>query len=355
MPIRYAGMRLHKNIGRKLAILASVILLSVGYANASPLEPKPSPGSSKDCALLSEINYNNHDEAVAHLRHLYQTSNFTDLDTILACLVRDPRRFQSGKPGASAAYWFFRREMPAPGVDTAQGARIKEWQRQKPDSVFPAFAALRLQYALAWNARGSSPAKDVPGGGMHSFQQGLLYTEKLLLEARKEFQQTPIWQNLLLAVSLDAEQGKSDSNSVFEDGARRWPNYYDFYEVALTRLVPKWGGSWETVDAFIAGWTKQLQASEGESLYARLYASVAFSGADPRETRLDWPRMKKSLDDLIKRYPDPVHKNWAAALACVYGDSAYYKASMQRIGAQEMRPQAWIRGTDPTSCSRQYQ
>jgi hypothetical protein len=65
--------------------------------------------------------------------------------------------------------------------------------------------------------------------------------------------------------------------------------------------------------------------------------------------------MKKSLDDLIKRYPDPVHKNWAAALACVYGDSAYYKASMQRIGAQEMRPQAWIRGTDPTSCSRQYQ
>lgn len=351
MPICDAGVRLHK-IGRMLVILANGVLLPAGYADASPLEPKPSAGASKDCALLSEINYNNHDEAVARLRNLYQTSNFASLDATLTCLVRDPKRFQSGKPGDSAVYWFFRREMPGPGVDAAQGARIKEWQKQKPDSIFPAFGALRLEYALAWNARGSSYAKDVPGGGMQSFQQGLLRTEKLLLEARKEFQQTPIWQNLLLAVSLDVAQGKSDPNSVFEEGVRRWPTYYDFYEVALTRLVPKWGGSWETVDAFIVGWTKQLQASEGESLYARLYASVVFSGADPRETRLDWPRMKRSLDDLLKRYPDPVHKNWAATLACAYGDSAYYKASVQRIGALEMRPQAWIRGTDPASCSR---
>ncbi|EJL77386.1 hypothetical protein PMI15_04708 [Polaromonas sp. CF318] len=352
MPTHNAGIRLNKPISRLLAILASAFLLFAGDASANPPEPKPSPGSQKDCSLLSEINYNNHDEAVSYLRQLYQTSNFGDLDATLTCLLRDSKRFQSGKTGASAAYWFFRREMPAPGVEAGQGARVKEWQKQKPDSIFPAFANLRLQYALAWNARGSSYAKDVPGGGMQSFQQGLLQTEKSLLEARKEFQQTPIWQNLLLAVSLDAAEGKSDPNSIFEEGAKRWPNYYDFYEVALTRLVPKWGGSWEVVDAFIVGWAKQLQASEGESLYARLYASVVFSGAAPSETRLDWPRMKRSLDDLIKRYPDPVHKNWAAALACAHGDSAYYKVSMQRIGAQEIRPQAWIRGTDPTSCSR---
>jgi hypothetical protein len=352
MPIRDAGMRLHKKSSRLLTVLASLVLLCGGHANANPPQSKPSLASSKNCAPLSEINYNDHDEAVSRLRHLYQSSNFAELDATLACLLSDPRRFQSGKPGASAAYWFFRREMPAPGVDAAQEARVKEWRRQKPDSVFPAFAALRLKYALAWNARGSSSAKDVPGGGMQSYQQGLLQTEKSLIEARKEFRQTPIWQNLLLALGLDAEQGKSDPGAVFEEGAKRWPDYYDFYEVVLTRLVPKWGGSWETVDAFIVGWTKQLQASEGESLYARLYASVVFSGADPRETRLDWARMKQSLDELIKRYPDPVHKNWAATLACAYGDLAYYKVSMQRIGAQEMRPQAWIRGSDPGSCSR---
>lgn len=340
-------MRPHTIIGRVLTVLMGATLLLIGPAHANT-----PPTSANNCALLSEINDQDQDEVIARLRHLYQASRFVELDAALTCLLNDPKRFQSGKPGASAVYWFFRREMPAPGVNAAQAARVKAWQMQKPDSVFPAFADIRLKYALAWNARGSSYAKDTPGGSMQAFQQGLQQSEKLLLDARPDYRQTPIWQNLLLAISLDAQHPQSDPGVVFREGAKRWPGYYDFYELVLTRLVPKWGGSWETVDAFIVGWTHQLQAKEGESIYARLYASVIAHGADARETRLDWPRMKRSLNELIMRYPDPIHKNWAATLACVYGDPDYYKVAMQRIGPLDMRPAAWVAGTTPATCLR---
>jgi len=343
-------MKLRTKFGRVLTVLMGAALF-IGPAHANTPQ-SPSTVSVKDCALLSEINYQDQNEVIARLRHLYQASNFAELDATLACLLNDPKKFQSGKPGASAVYWFFRREMPAPGVEDAQAARVKAWQKQKPDSVFAAFAELRLMYALAWNVRGSDYAKDTPGGSMQAFQQGLLQSEKLLLDARQDYRHTPIWQNLLLAVSLDAQHPQSDPGAVFKEGVSRWPNYYDFHELILTRLVPRWGGSWETADAFIVGWTRQLQTSEGESLYARLYASLILGGADPRETRLDWPRMKRSLDELIKRYPDPVHKNWAATLACVHGDPAYYKLAMQRIGPQDLRPAAWVAGTAPATCLR---
>jgi hypothetical protein len=62
---------------------------------------------------------------------------------------------------------------------------------------------------------------------------------------------SPIFQNLLLAVVLDMPKSRVKPLAVFEEGVRRWPEYYDFYEVSLTRLGPMWGGSWDAVDQFM--------------------------------------------------------------------------------------------------------
>ncbi len=64
------------------------------------------------------------------------------------------------------------------------------------------------------------------------------------------------------------------SRGYFEEGVRRWPEYYDFYEVYVSRLVPKWGGSWGAVDQFISSWSVKRLSSEGDSMYARLYTNL---------------------------------------------------------------------------------
>ena len=308
--------------------------------------------AAQQCTRMAAVDYASHEETVQRLRQLYRASNFSQLDETLSCLMRSPERFQSGKTGASAVYWLFRREMPAPGVNPSTLSHLMKWKAQHPQSVFVSFAELRLRYATAWNARGSDVARNVPTEGWRLFNEGLAQTEQAILIAPDELKNSPILQNLHLAVVQDMAESKTSPRAAFEEGVRRWPDYYDFYEVALTRLVPKWGGSWDAVDAFIVHWNKRLAKTEGNSMYARLYMSVISAGANPGETRISWPQLKSSLEELVSRYPDATHKNLAASYACSYQDVAYLKSAVQRIRAEQFTPSVWLRGTDPETCMR---
>lgn len=335
-------------IPRACALLLAM-LASMASSHATGNQPQPGPHAvMTDCLKGGD----DHDQMVERLRTLYRSQKFDVLDPMLACLMRGSSRFASGRMGSSAVYWMFRRQMPAPGANLGEIQYIQAWRQQRPDSIFSEFANLRYKYAMAWNSRGSGYAQSVSDDRWKVFNQGLVDTERALLGASNDLRQTPIWQNLLFATVLDTKDSQSQPRVVFDEGVKRWPTYYDFYEVGLSRLLPRWGGSWERVDSFVDYWSEQLKASEGESLYARLYVSVITNAATANQTKINWPRMKRSLDDLIARYPDPVHKNMAASVACAYGDPVYYKSAFQRIPANELNPAAWIRGTDPGSCAK---
>jgi len=327
-------------------------LLTLGVFALGLVVPQEARAADLRCAPMQAVDYSSHDNTVQRLRQLYQAGNFAQLDEALSCLLRSPERFRSGKPGASAVYWMFRRQMPGPGTDPSEALHVRRWKQAMPQSMFAQFAELRLQYAMAWNARGSDYARDTPREGMRLFSEGMRSTEQAVLKAPAALKNTPIWQNLLLAVVLDAPERQTNPRTVFEEGVARWPEYYDFYEVALSRLVPKWGGSWDVVDEFIAYWGVRLKATEGDSLYARLYTGVIAGGANLQETKIVWPRMRSSLEDLVSRYPDVAHRNLAASYACAYQDAAYFKAALQRLRADEINPAAWLRGIDPETCKR---
>ncbi|KQU80309.1 MULTISPECIES: DUF4034 domain-containing protein [unclassified Rhizobacter] len=292
------------------------------------------------------------DQALQRLQTLYRQEQFAKLDAAMACLMTAPAGFSSGKPGGAAVYWMFRRQMPAPGADPMEAARIARWRQQLPASMFAEFAGYRLQYANAWDARGMSTADRVGQTAWASFDAQLTQAEAGMLEASAELRGTPIWHTLLLAVVQDMRSPRRTADAVFQEGIGKWPDFYDLHELRLTRLVPRWGGSWETVDAAIDRWAKASGTAPGGARYAQLYLSVLdTTGTDPRQTRLAWPRMKAGLEELVGQYPDPAFKNAAASIACVYGDVAYHQASMRRIAAAEARPAAWIRGTSPAACA----
>lgn len=325
-------------------LLASVII-TVAFTTS----PSVVTASERNCGSRA-VDLASFEGTVQQLRILYREEKFDSLEDNLSCLLDTKARFQSGKTGAAAVYWMFRRQMPAPGVAAEERARVQKWNAEQPKSVFARFAELRLQYALAWNARGSGFAGTVPDSGWTAFAKALRATEQALRAADADLLNTPIAQNLLFAILLDDSQRRADAAAVFDEGVRRWPDYFDFHEVALSRLVPKWGGSWEAVDGFITHWSEQRKATEGDSLYARFYTSAVAGGANPSSTRLDWTRMKASFDELIQRYPTAENKNLAASFACGFRDTAYLKRAMDRIPEAEMARSHWLHGTDPESC-----
>ncbi|MBX9900420.1 MAG: DUF4034 domain-containing protein [Burkholderiaceae bacterium] len=295
---------------------------------------------------------NSFDETSRQIQVLYQSEQFSSLEEAINALVFSTEKFSSGKPKASAVYWAFRQQMPAPGVDINEIERIRRWRGQVPLSPYTDFAESRYWYALAWNARGNGFSNNVTNKSWQAFNTNLLQAEKVLLESSASLKGTPLWHHLLLAIAQDSEETKSNANDVLVAAALKWPQYYDLYELRLTRLVPKWGGDWQTVDTFIAAWTNKQFDTEGRSLYARLYISMQIKNPVPvNEIRLHWNELKNSFNDLIKRYPDPKFKNLFASYACLVGDKIQYRKSISALNSKELNANDWLPEASAANCT----
>jgi hypothetical protein len=338
-----------------LACVGGATLAQTPSPSRYPWDARPatclneSRAAAPECAL---DNWPTFDETVQRVAFLYQTEQFPLLERALADIVSSNKRYVSGNPASSAAYWAFRRLMPGPGVPSGTKDRVARWRAAIPQSYFVVFAEARYQYGNAWNARGSGYAGSVSKESWELFSTRLREAEQVLLKAPQQLRDTPLWHNLLLAISLDTDAVQSDPQDVFERAVKAWPAYYDFYNIVLTRLVPRWGGSWEKVDTFIDYWTKQQASREGASLYARLYINLRSQGITPDQTRLSWEKMKRSFVDLIARYPDPVFKNLYASYACFARDKAAFVEAMRGLPSNLLLRDYWLSGHSHEACLR---
>lgn len=308
-----------------------------------------SASASDDCDT-GLVDWNDYELTLRNIRGYYRKEVFPSVDASLACLLDSNRTFPSGEPGAIAVYWFYRSELKAPGADNTDRMRVQLWQKAIPNSTFAKFAGLRLMYADAWNARGNRYANETSKDQFRRFKEKLTSTENAILSSDNSLRDTPVSHNLLLAVILDIRGKSESSRQVFENGVRKWPNYYHFYEVFVSRLLPKWRGSWEAVDEFINYWSSQLKEQENDSFYARLYYFVHYQQAvNPHTTRIDWGRMKRSLKSLYSKYPVSAHHEIAASYACIFSDVEFYKEVTTKYTV--LNTATWLQNTTLKDCN----
>jgi hypothetical protein len=330
-----------------LALRLALLSILIG-AGVSAAQPNQRHTVSHHCigpiAAASLDSFEVSEKLVA----MFEAEDFGNLDAALSCLLTSPVKLQSGHSGASAAYGFFRQQMPAPGLKAIDASRVASWSSSRPNSLFAEFATLRLQYASAWRVRGGKAAAQVPEQNMRQFVSGIESTRRALLAASGQLKQTVLWHQLWLATVQDGPQSQQEWSHAFIEGIKKWPEFFDFYEAAISRTIPRWGGTWLETDLFAEKWAAATAKTEGDSLYARLYLHLFWYGTDPLSVRANWPRMKRSLADLVKRYPTALHINLAASLACLHSDRGAYKEFMSEIPA--LMPNAWFDGADFHSC-----
>jgi hypothetical protein len=297
-------------------------------------------------------NWPTWDKTIERIRQLYKSEQFALLDRAMGEIASSKESFGNGDSPASAAYWAFRGLMAAPGTQQYHEARIARWRASVPKSDYATFAQARYLYGTAWNARGSGTASSVSRESWELFAIRLQEAETVLRSASDDFQRTPYWHHLLLAIVLDSPREQRNVESVFLEAVSRWPRYFDFYEARLTRLVPKWGGSWEEVESFIDKWSRQLSNTEGESVYARLYISVKDQGVTPEQTQMNWKRMKAGFKDLTARYPDVAFKNLYASYACYARDIPAFREAVSVLRPGEINDGNWLSGHSYDACMR---
>lgn len=199
-----------------------------------------------------------------------------------------------------------------------------QFLKEYPSS--PSAVIIRALYynSVAWGIRGGGLARDVTPLGWRGFNENLKKAA-LFLENNKEIGKVdPHWYDLLARVYWSMND-KNNALAIQSEGIESFPDYYPLYFTAMTYLSPRWYGDAELMERFANYAVSQTQEFEGTSLYVRTYWSV--SNFENREggffegSQMDWMKMRRSMYDVLERYPAEWNIQNFAYFACAKGDA----------------------------------
>ena len=215
-------------------------------------------------------------------------------------------------------------------------SKADAWIAKYPASPHAINAKAALLIQRAWFYRGSGYADTVPREALPVFNEHLSRA-RALLESTKSFSRaSPLWfENMLKLANFQAWPRKAFFE-LADDFVQNGHDYPDAYQAIFQALEPRWGGSFESMEALARVAMKRTSATEGAGLYARLYWN-AYSGYGMvmfKETRADWPLMRKGFEDIIAQYPDNWNFNGYALFACVAEDLVTARVAFEKIGTE---------------------
>lgn len=196
-----------------------------------------------------------------------------------------------------------------------------DWREAVPGSRLRASAEAATWAALAWRARGAGEDSAVPAGARELFRAHLARAAKALEDDAERAKESPVWYWAALSVGGSLGLPAASLDAMFDEGSAKFPAFTPLAHARLNFLLPRRGGDYDVVDAFIRHAVMHTQASEGTAPYAALYVQVmrAFRGDDFfRETRASWRLMQHAFEEQVAR--GTVDLRSYAAAACIAAD-----------------------------------
>ncbi|MFL6694831.1 MAG: DUF4034 domain-containing protein [Ramlibacter sp.] len=226
---------------------------------------------------------------------------------------------------------------------------LATWRAAVPDSGFVALMQSNQTHHRAWANRGGGYAGTVSPEAWELFRRGVQDARRQLAAVPEPIRSTPVWHEYALRLALDGD-GEPGPREAFMAAVQRWPTEVMLYRRMVSRLVPKWGGSWKAVDTFISSTTQSLESTEGQSTYARLYVAVEQDNPE-QKTSADWKRMRQGFEDWIARHPWMEPQNLYASYACRARDKAAFARAVALMPRENVRDDIWLKGYSFQACS----
>ncbi|WP_442782031.1 hypothetical protein [Collimonas fungivorans] len=291
-----------------------------------------------------------------YVKLMMQTQNVTELEALSSTYLSTQARTSSGiwkltvfNTAISLAF-DSRHKGPAYWALAEKWAR--NWVEHYPESPAAHIAYAQMLLNHGWSFRGTGYAKDVEAQNWAPFaeytQQARTYLETHKTIAAKD----PSWYELMAVVAKQQSWPEREFSKLINEGLERYPAFYQIYFAAIGYYGPKWGGNAESIEKFAQAALKRTQSSEGFGMYARIYWVASQTNYDDRlfsDSLVDWPVMKKGIDDVLKKYPDNWNINNFARFACLSGDK---KKTAELISRMDTPPlmAAWDQISDFQQC-----
>lgn len=231
-------------------------------------------------------------------------------------------------------------------------SELEGWMPAFPDSPTPVVAAAELIAGQAWKARGKKPALDTPGSAMDEFHQRLSEASALLEAHRAAGSHCPGWYTARLETASLLGADAAKRSQLFNEGVAFEPAYQMLYLTYATHLTPRWGGSFEAIQNFASRAAELSKATEGTSMYARVYWVALAVERDAVFTSggIDWPKLRESFLDLEHRFPGSVRNaNAFVKFACGMRDKETAARLVGKIGGA-WEKDIWWRAENYEQC-----
>lgn len=273
--------------------------------------------------------------------------------------VNDPKcLFADGRPRLSTiplGFIYYFSNVP----DWAKSREaVEEVKKAMPKEPIAALFEAQYWISYAWSARGSGYSSSVSQEGWKLFKERLAQAEKVLTESKDYASSSPLWYDLMLVAKSAGGGPESERDAVFAEGVDKYDWYLPLYFTRQSFLTPWWGGDWDRIESFALWSVKKTKKTMGETMYARLYWSVAGNDYQVnnvfKESKASWPKMKKGFDDLMKRFPESRRNlNAYARFACTADDRQTYLRLRKLIG-NDITEDTWSSHRRPEVCDAKF-
>jgi hypothetical protein len=242
---------------------------------------------------------------------LLKQRNYQALDAMAARLQRDNVTFSNGDwvicffyegasglpDGSSEADWEERIQA------------LRSWWEADAESM-PARVALACGlYNNAWKARGNGFANTVTQDGWRHFEERLAEARRILIAAERLGPDSPVYYSTLLRIAFVDGTSRTEWEELYERSVTAFPGYTRFYLAKANFLLPRWFGAPGEWEAFAAASANRLGGEAGDMLYAQIIWSMhekRIFGNAFSESAAEWPRTRRGLEALCRRYPESV-------------------------------------------------
>ena len=228
-------------------------------------------------------------------------------------------RFASGEYRFEA--WFLSLDANFRHLDERSKAFALRWAKEKGAAGYAPLVQAMVAHAEAWEARGTGYADTVSPEARQIYLRKLEEADALLETASPKLRQMPPWTMVKLRIAFQHRQAATPSPiEILKRGTEAFPDFLPVYTAAMSYLSPKWGGSFEMMDA-IARYAMERNAND-PGIYALVYERNVRVNPDStytlRDTAVDWELMKTGFRRVHGK-PAWIFRNFAG-LACQMRD-----------------------------------
>ncbi|HEU4510758.1 MAG TPA: tetratricopeptide repeat protein [Pyrinomonadaceae bacterium] len=201
---------------------------------------------------------------------------------------------------------------------------LKQWTREKPNSVTAKVALASGYIAFAWRARGNDYSHKVSQENWKLFRERLAHASDVLKSAHGQ-QLCPKWYGLVQQVALGQGWDRETYEELFTDAVKYEPTWFEYYKHKAVYLLPQWHGEEGELDDYINALASRPDKTDGALLYFILNEYIGTTHLKEKmRAATNYPLLKQGFIDLRKTYgASPRHMNWAAYKAILANDRTF--------------------------------